>query len=218
MATPARPKALDDSWSSPERMAEVEQRLVDIEALRPPFLRAVLSDARYFSYHRGERVQFDSRWQRWFNVLRLCWRADDFLGVLMYRVRSSLRAHQVPVIPRLLDLLMIALFSIRIGDKVVIREGLYIPHGEVGVYGVTLIGRRCVLAPWSGIGLVQGEPRGPTLEDGVFVGTGSKILGNVHIGVNAVIGANAVVTKDVPADTRVGGVPARVLGGPEDVA
>ena len=38
----------------------------------------------------------------------------------------------------------------------------------------------------------------PYLEDGVFVGSGAKIIGNVHVGKNARIGANCVVVKDVP--------------------
>ena len=49
------------------------------------------------------------------------------------------------------------------------------------------------------------------IEDDVWIGVGSRILMDVHIGVGAVIGANAVVTKDVPPYAVVGGVPARVI-------
>lgn len=52
--------------------------------------------------------------------------------------------------------------------------------------------------------------RHPTLEDGVIVGTGAKILGPVTVGARSQVGANAVVVKDVPADSVATGIPAKV--------
>ncbi len=51
----------------------------------------------------------------------------------------------------------------------------------------------------------------PTIGDNVSVNAGGKVLGNVVVGKNAKIGANAVVVKNVPADTTVVGVPARIV-------
>ena len=51
----------------------------------------------------------------------------------------------------------------------------------------------------------------PTIGDSVVIFAGAKILGNIHIGDGAVIGANAVVTKDVPTNAVVAGVPARII-------
>ena len=45
----------------------------------------------------------------------------------------------------------------------------------------------------------------------MYIGPGAKIVGEVHIGNNVVIGANAVVTHDIPDDVTVGGVPARII-------
>jgi serine O-acetyltransferase len=45
----------------------------------------------------------------------------------------------------------------------------------------------------------------PVIEDYVYIGAGAKVLGNVHIGQHAVIGANAVITRDVPAGATVVG-------------
>jgi acetyltransferase-like isoleucine patch superfamily enzyme len=54
--------------------------------------------------------------------------------------------------------------------------------------------------------------KGPVIiEDNVLIGEGAAILPNVTIGKNAIIGANAVITKDVPPNAVVGGVPGRVL-------
>lgn len=51
----------------------------------------------------------------------------------------------------------------------------------------------------------------PTIGDNVVVYAGAKIIGGVHIGNNVIIGANAVVTKDVPDNCVVAGVPARII-------
>ena len=53
--------------------------------------------------------------------------------------------------------------------------------------------------------------RHPTVEDGVVIGAGAKILGNITIGANSKIGANSVVVKNVPPESTAVGIPARVL-------
>lgn len=94
----------------------------------------------------------------------------------------------------------------RIGRRFFIDHGMGVVIGETAevgddvmlYHGVTLGGRTR-----------DGGKRHPTLEDGVAVGAGAKILGPVVIGARSVIGANAVVTKDAPADSVLVGVPAR---------
>jgi len=51
----------------------------------------------------------------------------------------------------------------------------------------------------------------PEIGDNVYIGPGAKIIGNIKIGNNAAIGANCVVTKDVPENGVVVGVPGRVI-------
>jgi serine O-acetyltransferase len=71
------------------------------------------------------------------------------------------------------------------------------------------IGKNCRIHA----GVNVGEHRGnaPSIGDNVYLGPGAKIVGGVKIGDRAVVGANAVVVKDVPAGVTVGGVPARVI-------
>ena len=83
---------------------------------------------------------------------------------------------------------------------VVIGETAEIGNDVMFYHGVTLGGRS----------MSKGK-RHPTIEDGVLVGAGAKILGNITVGKNAIIGANAVVTKDVKPDTVVVGAEQRVL-------
>ncbi|MEH3088181.1 MAG: serine O-acetyltransferase [Microbacterium arborescens] len=94
----------------------------------------------------------------------------------------------------------------RIGRRFFIDHGMGVVIGETAVigddvmlyHGVTLGGRTR-----------EGGKRHPTLEDGVAVGAGAKILGPITIGAGSVVGANAVVTKDAPADSVLVGVPAK---------
>ena len=58
----------------------------------------------------------------------------------------------------------------------------------------------------------EGDKRGAaTIGNGVYIGPGAKIVGKVTIGDNVAIGANAVVTKDIPANSVVAGVPAKII-------
>ena len=61
-----------------------------------------------------------------------------------------------------------------------------------------------------GVSLDKGK-RHPTLEDGVVVGAGAKILGNITIGKGSKIGANSVVVKDVPPNSTAVGIPAKCV-------
>ena len=89
-------------------------------------------------------------------------------------------------------------FFIDHGMGVVIGETSEIGDDVLLYHGVTLGGRTR-----------DGGKRHPTLGDGVAVGAGAKILGPITIGAGSVVGANAVVTKDAPADSVLVGVPAK---------
>jgi serine O-acetyltransferase len=92
---------------------------------------------------------------------------------------------------------------------------VFIDHGMGGVIGETAqIGDDCTIyqgVTLGGTSLTRGAKRHPTLERGVIVGAGAKVLGGFTIGADAKIGSNAVVTKPVPAGGTAVGNPARVI-------
>ncbi|MEL7238669.1 MAG: serine O-acetyltransferase [Planctomycetota bacterium] len=98
-------------------------------------------------------------------------------------------------------------YSVKLGRRVVVEH-----QGTIVVHGDCVIGDDCFLRQ----GVTMGNknldrPReAPTLGDGVNVGAGAKLLGKIHIGDCAAIGANAVVTKDVPAKHVAVGIPATI--------
>lgn len=92
-----------------------------------------------------------------------------------------------------------------------IGGGLFIQHGFATVIAADRIGRHCFINQQVTIGY-KGD-YAPVLGDNVVVTCGAKVLGNISVGNNVVIGANAVVVKDVPNDVTVVGVPAHILKG-----
>ncbi|HVO01335.1 MAG TPA: serine O-acetyltransferase EpsC [Candidatus Cybelea sp.] len=103
----------------------------------------------------------------------------------------------------------------RIGRRLFIDHGMGVVIGETAIVGddvtlyhdVTLGG----ISPSINSSSQVDVKRHPTLEDGVIVGAGAQILGDIVVGRNARVGANAVVVKDVPPGVAVVGIPGRVV-------
>ena len=75
----------------------------------------------------------------------------------------------------------------------------------------TTVGPDCDLYANVRLVLSPGDPQGPELGEHVFLGDGSKVVGNVRVGDHAIIGVSSVVTKDIPAHATAVGIPARVI-------
>jgi len=100
----------------------------------------------------------------------------------------------------------------------VIGEGILIDHATGVVVGETaVIGNDVSMlhgVTLGGTGKVTGD-RHPKVGNGVLLGAGAKILGNIRIGQGSKVGAGSVVLSDVPDHVTVVGVPARVVGRPD---
>lgn len=91
-----------------------------------------------------------------------------------------------------------------------IGGGLIVQHGYATIIAPRKIGKNCWVNQGVTIGYTNDDDC-PTLGDNVTVYAGAKILGDVHVGNNVVVAANAVVVKDVEDNCIVGGVPAKVI-------
>lgn len=136
-----------------------------------------------------------------------------FHAIVFHRLAHFVWSLKIPFIPRAISQVARFLTGIEIHPGARIGDGLFIDHGMGVVIGETsIIGNDVTLfqgVTLGGTGKETGK-RHPTLGDNVVIGTGAKILGNIHIGDNSYIGANAVILKDVPANATVVGVPGRI--------
>ena len=104
-------------------------------------------------------------------------------------------------------------YSFDISYKAQIGPGLTIAHyGYIIVTSNTVLGVNCSLKPGVVFGKkLTSQTDGAVIGNNVEFGVGSKVVGDVSIGSNVIVGANAVITKDVPDNCVVAGVPARVI-------
>ncbi len=134
-------------------------------------------------------------------------------AVIAYRISHFLFKNKVPFFPRAVSQLARFFTGIEIHPGATIGNGLFIDHGMGVVIGETsILGNDVTLfqgVTLGGRGKETGK-RHPTLGNGIVVGAGAKVLGNITIGDNSYIGSNAVVLKNVPANSTVVGVPGHV--------
>ena len=134
-------------------------------------------------------------------------------ALFFYRISNALYKRGLRFIPRLISAIGQFLTTVDIHPGATIGKGVFIDHATGVVIGETAIVGDNVLiyqqVTLGGVSLSKGK-RHPTIEDGVTIGAGAKILGNITVGKDAKIGANSVVIKDVPPDSTAVGVPAHM--------
>jgi len=143
-------------------------------------------------------------------------------AVFFHRIANIFSIARFDLIARIISQFSRFLTGIEIHPKAKIGKNLFIDHGMGVVIGETSeIGNNVTIYHMVTLGGISPSiksdeqrdiKRHPTLLDNVVVGSGAQILGPVVIGKNAKIGANAVVTKDVPENAVMVGIPAKNVG------
>ena len=135
-------------------------------------------------------------------------------AIWMHRISHWLWTHNVRFFARWLSQIARGLTGIEIHPGATIGPGFFIDHGMGVVIGETAeVGADVTLyhgVTLGGTSIEKGK-RHPTLGDRVVVGAGAKVLGNILIGEDSRIGANAVVVKSVPPNSVVVGVPGQIV-------
>lgn len=144
-----------------------------------------------------------------------------FHAIQVYRLSSWLWKRKFHLLARMMSQAARFFTSIEIHPGATIGRRFFIDHGDGVVVGETsCIGDDVTLYQIVTLGGISpsveshkqvNQKRHPTLEDGVIVGSGAQILGPITVGKDARIGANAVVTRDVPPGVTAVGIPARVV-------
>ena len=145
--------------------------------------------------------------------LKIMFLYPGFRALKSHRAAHALYKMKVPLLPDLISHWSRQSTGIEIHPAAVIGKGLFIDHGMGVVIGETaIVGDHVTMfqgVTLGGNGKECGK-RHPTLGNRVVVGAGAKVLGNITIGDDVFIGANAVVVRDVPSDSTVVGVPGRI--------
>jgi len=137
-----------------------------------------------------------------------------FLPIVLCRVSRAAMLRGVPVLPQLLTYLNLVLFGLEVSPRCEIGPGIFFPHPSGTVVGAWRIGPNVTIFQGVTLGAKELDMGfdcrlRPEVGANVALGAGSKILGGIHIGDNATVGANSVVVESVDAGSTVVGIPAR---------
>jgi serine O-acetyltransferase len=142
-----------------------------------------------------------------------------FQALQAYRIAHWLWEQKRKPLAHFLQNRISQVFAVDIHPAARIGHGILIDHGTGVVIGETAVVENDVSmlheVTLGGTGKETGD-RHPKVREGVLIGTGAKILGNVEIGRGAKVGAGSVVLSNVPPHCTVAGVPARVVGCPQE--
>ena len=143
-------------------------------------------------------------------------------AVFFHRIANFFSVAKFDLVARMISQFSRFLTGIEIHPKANIGKNLFIDHGmgvvigetseiadNVTIYHMATLGG---ISPSIDSNNQRNVKRHPTLKDNVVVGSGAQVLGPVVVGKNAKIGANAVVTKDVPENAVMVGIPAKNVG------
>ena len=143
-------------------------------------------------------------------------------AIFFHKIANFFQLAKFYLIARIISQISRFLTGIEIHPGAKIGKNLFIDHGMGVVIGETSeIGNNVTIYHMATLGGIAPSinsnnqrqvKRHPTLGDCVVVGSGAQILGPVLIGANAKVGANAVVTKDVPENAVMVGIPAKNVG------
>jgi serine O-acetyltransferase len=131
-------------------------------------------------------------------------------ALLVHRIAHAAYEAGIPMVPHGLAYAGKITTGVEIHPAAEIGDALFIDHGAGVVIGETAeIGDNVTLyqgVTLGGTGFARGK-RHPTVDDDVVIGSGAKLLGPIHVGAGAKIGANSVVIHDVPPNSTVVGNP-----------
>ncbi|MBU3563627.1 serine acetyltransferase [Polynucleobacter sp. Tro8-14-1] len=139
-----------------------------------------------------------------------------FMPVFMCRLAHLFYIYHLGLLAKIISLINFFFFGIEIAVRCPIGPGLFFPHTQGTVIGAWEIGSNATIYQGVTLGAKEldfsyNESSRPSIGDGVTIGSGAKIMGNITVSNNARIGANAVVLIDIPSNALAAGVPAQVI-------
>lgn len=131
----------------------------------------------------------------------------------LFRTGNYLYNKKIPFIPKVMNFLIRLCHNSAVFSETSIGKNTNFAYGGIGVviHKRAVIGENCMIGSNVTIGGRSKSKDVPRIGNNVYIATGAKILGNITIADGCVIGANAVVICDVPQNSIVAGIPARII-------
>lgn len=147
-----------------------------------------------------------------FRKVFACLGAQGFQAVMGYRICRWLVLRHIPLIHLIIQRFIEITTGISIPPEAEIGKGLLIMHfGGIVINSDVKIGEFCTISHGVTIGNKNPGGKSPKIGNKVYLCAGAKVLGDISIGDNCVIGANAVVLESFPENSVIGGIPAKLL-------
>lgn len=151
-----------------------------------------------------------------FRLLRIIILNINLRFVFYLRLIQWLRIKNIPIFHIFINHKLTTKYGSFIGSKVNIGAGVKFPHPNGIIIGEsTIIGKNCTIyqqVTFGGKNIGDAQTGSyPVVGNNVIIFSGAKLIGDIVIGDNVIIGANSVVNKNFPSNVIIGGVPARIL-------
>ena len=167
-----------------------------------PSRQIIEKDLERYSGKEPSSYTFTSRYKDFVRVMTKC---PSFRNIFYYRIKKE---HEL--LTYIIKYLCHPVNTLCINTPY-IGPGLYILHGFGTIIAAESIGNNCWIFQQVTIGGGWHGDHRPIIGDNVIIYPGAKVIGTITIGNNSLVGANAVVLKDVPANCTVVGVPAYIV-------
>lgn len=134
-------------------------------------------------------------------------------AISLYRIGHWGYKRKISILSKIIHGVIFLVYNSSIPSSAEIGEGTKFAYGCIGtvIHHNAQIGENCIIGQCVTIGSKSKGTGAPIIGSSVYIAAGARLLGNIRIGDGAVIGANAVVTHDVPARSMAYGVPARIV-------
>lgn len=128
--------------------------------------------------------------------------------IKFYNIERWLWVHKMEFFAKIVWRMIYILFSCQIPPTAILEDGVNIGHGVgIVIHQNTRIGKNTIIYQ----NVTIGSDNGPQIGENCVIGAGACLLGDITVGNNVNVGANAVVLKDVPDNCTVVGVPAKII-------
>nr|WP_278986423.1 hypothetical protein [Plesiomonas shigelloides] len=145
-------------------------------------------------------------------------------AIFFYRIGNFFYKRKVYLLSSFFKNINFILFNSYIPSSAQIGEGTKFAYGGIGVviHKDAIIGRNCILGQGITIGAAEGYAsdvanKAPVIGDNCYLSAGCRIIGDVKVGSNSIVGASSLVNKSFPSNSVIVGIPARVIKNTTDI-